>query len=60
MHPGVLVTTKNRWSLNSKNIGLVIKKNVSEEDTWLVMWTTKGSYEFREHIADALIVIESE
>ena len=55
MGPGCLVTVSNRWTLNSKKLGVVICEASEAQDAWLVLWAIKDSYELQEHKESALI-----
>lgn len=55
MGPGCLVTLSNRWTLNSKKLGIVICEATQAPDAWLVLWANKNTYELNEHKESALI-----
>lgn len=59
MKLGSLVAKRVRWNLDSRNLGIIIAKSVSKEDSWLVLWNIAGSYKLQEHITDALIDLEN-
>jgi hypothetical protein len=59
MNRGSLVVTKNRWSLRSLSLGIIIEKidNPDADEIWVVMWSGKESPSFQEHIEDSLVEI---
>ena len=59
MNRGSLVATKNRWSLRSLSLGIIIEKidNPDADEIWVVMWSGKESPSFQEHIEDSLVEI---
>lgn len=62
MKRGSLVVTKNRWSLKSLSVGIVVEKidNPDADNIWLVMWSGKESPAFQEHLEDSLVEISEE
>jgi hypothetical protein len=54
MNPGSLVIKSSRWEPDSRNIGVIIQES-DEPDSWVVMWTKKGSYRLQVHLESALI-----
>lgn len=59
MNVGDLVITKQRWGLDSQRLGIIVERTSTGDDTWLILWSTKMSYKLKEHIGEALIIIES-
>lgn len=59
MGPGSLVTTKNRWGMKSRYVGLVIRKidNEDSDTIWEVLWPQHSSSPLQEHCEDALYEI---
>ncbi len=59
MNRGSLVVTKNRWSLCSLSLGIIIEKigNTTADEIWVVMWSGKESPSFQAHIEDSLVEI---
>lgn len=60
MKIGALVATKSRWGMDSRNVGIVIEKTSTGDDTWLVLWSLKNSYKIQEHIGEGLVDLSIE
>jgi len=62
MKRGSLVVTRNRWSLKSLSIGIIVDKidNPDADNIWVVMWSGKEFPTFQEHLEDSLIEISEE
>jgi len=61
---GMLVVTRNRWSLRSNFLGLIVGSGVHDNDNsmlWLVLWTVSGEHTKLDwHVDDALTPVVEE
>ncbi len=53
---GSLVVKKSRWGIDSKHIGIIVRKSTTSQDCCIVLWVNVNmNYKLQEHKFFALI-----